>query len=111
MARRGVKKVKEESGINGILNALDLMNNIELVDIAVQTDPIRIPISAPSIAFEERKQEPKQSQSLAPQTHEMDEQIPGEEGDNNFASQNSHNRIQALEIENQQYEVKVSRLE
>ena len=35
MARRGVKKVKEESGINGILNALDLMNNIELVDIAV----------------------------------------------------------------------------
>lgn len=34
MAKRGIKKVKE-SGINGILNALDLMNNIEIRDIAV----------------------------------------------------------------------------
>lgn len=61
MARRGAKKIKEDSGINGILNALDLMNNVELVDIAVQTEPIRIPISAPSIKFEEKRQEQKQS--------------------------------------------------
>ena len=61
MARRGVKKMKEGSGINGILNALDLMNNVEMIDIACQTDPIRIAISAPSIQFEEKKQEPKQT--------------------------------------------------
>ena len=51
--------MKEESGINGLLNALDLMNNVVMQDISVQTDPIRVAISAPSILivlqFEERK--------------------------------------------------------
>ena len=47
--------MKEESGINGLLNALDLMNNVVMQDISVQTDPIRVAISAPSIQFEERK--------------------------------------------------------
>ena len=57
MARRGVKKMKEgSSGVKSMLYALDLMNNIEMVDIACQTDPIRIALSAPSITFEEKKQ-------------------------------------------------------
>ena len=54
--------MKEESGINGLLNALDLMNNVVMQDISVQTDPIRVAISAPSIQFEERKQEQKRVQ-------------------------------------------------
>ena len=57
MSRRGVKKMKEESGVNGLLYALDLMNNIVMQDISVQTEPIRVAISAPSIQFEERKSE------------------------------------------------------
>ena len=60
MSRRGVKKMKEESGVNGLLYALDLMNNIVMQDISVQTEPIRVAISAPSIQFEERKSEQKQ---------------------------------------------------
>lgn len=59
MSRRGVKKMKEESGVNGLLYALDLMNNIVMQDISVQTEPIRVAISAPSIQFEERKSEQK----------------------------------------------------
>ena len=59
MSRRGVKKMKEESGVNGLLYALDLMNNIVMQDISVQTEPIRVAISAPSIQFEERKSELK----------------------------------------------------
>ena len=69
MARRGVKKMKEgSSGVKSMLYALDLMNNIEMVDIACQTDPIRIALSAPSITFEEKKHDRKASLTAAPET-------------------------------------------
>ena len=72
MSRRGVKKMKEESGVNGLLYALDLMNNIVMQDISVQTEPIRVAISAPSIQFEERKSEQKQIPENAQQNAEAE---------------------------------------
>ena len=62
--------MKEESGVNGLLYALDLMNNIVMQDISVQTDPIRVAISAPSIQFEERKSEQKEIVENAEQNAE-----------------------------------------
>ena len=64
--------MKEESGVNGLLYALDLMNNIVMQDISVQTDPIRVAISAPSIQFEERKSEQKQVIENAEQNTEVE---------------------------------------
>ena len=75
MARRGIKKMKEgSSGVKSMLYALDLMNNIEMVDIACQTDPIRIALSAPSITFEEKKNERKTSLTAVTDTREEDDQ-------------------------------------
>ena len=64
--------MKEQSGVNGLLYALDLMNNIVMQDISVQTDPIRVAISAPSIQFEERKSEQKQVTENAEQNTEVE---------------------------------------
>ena len=64
--------MKEESGVNGLLYALDLMNNIVMQDISVQTDPIRVAISAPSIQFEERKSEQKKIPENAEQNAEAE---------------------------------------
>ena len=66
--------MKGDGGIKSIMNALDLMNNIEMVDIACQTDPIRIALSAPSITFEEKKHERKASLTGALDTRPDEDQ-------------------------------------